>query len=127
MAQELWKPIENYEGEYLVSNKGRVKSIKTPYETLLKPKERVKKGLQVTLYKGKKSKAYYIDDLVNQAFYPNRKIYKCDKCGKELLKEKPIRLVRQKYGAGTYKQYYQIGRHDLCSKCIAKFDKWLEN
>lgn len=53
------------------------------------------------------------------------KNYRCYKCGK-VLDYKPTRMVKQKYGAGYYKQYYQVKTYDLCKNCYSKLDKWLE-
>ena len=52
------------------------------------------------------------------------KIYKCCICHK-VLKEKPIRLVKQKYGAGRYNQYHPIDRYDICKNCYVVFDRWI--
>ena len=47
-----------------------------------------------------------------------KKIYSCIICGKIYKQEaKPIRLVKQKYGTGTYKQYYNEKHFDLCVSC----------
>lgn len=54
-----------------------------------------------------------------------RKIYRCCICNKQ-LKEKPIRLVKQEYGAGNYKQYSQVDKYDICQRCYISFDRWLE-
>ena len=54
-----------------------------------------------------------------------RKIYRCCICHKR-LKEKPIRLVKQEYGMGNYKQYAQVDKYDICQRCYSVFDKWLE-
>lgn len=54
------------------------------------------------------------------------KRYFCCICHKELKEEKPIRLIKQIYGAGKYKQYYQTDRYDICKRCYFVFDKWLQ-
>lgn len=53
------------------------------------------------------------------------KIYKCCICH-EVLKEKPIRLVKQLYGYGNYKQYYPVRYYDFCKKCYARFNGWIK-
>ena len=56
---------------------------------------------------------------------PAIKIYKCCICH-ETLDYKPIRLTKQKYGAGPYKQYYPIENYDFCKRCYFKFQRWLD-
>lgn len=53
-----------------------------------------------------------------------KKIYRCCICH-NILREKPIRLVKQLYGIGNYKQYSTVEHYDICSKCYTAFDKWL--
>lgn len=53
-----------------------------------------------------------------------RKIYTCCICH-EILNYKPIRLVKQEYGAGTYNQYANICNYDFCKKCYNKFNSWI--
>jgi len=54
-----------------------------------------------------------------------QKIYKCCICHK-VLDYKPIRLVKQKYGIGNYKQYYPVENYDLCYNCYKIFAKWIK-
>ena len=53
------------------------------------------------------------------------KVYKCCICH-NVLRKKPIRLVKQIYGTGRYKQYATVEHYDICSKCYTVFDKWIE-
>lgn len=53
------------------------------------------------------------------------KKYTCYICNKE-LNYKPVRFVKQEYGAGNYKQYYQVDRFDLCNKCYEKLKNVVE-
>lgn len=69
--KEIWKDIEGYEGDYQVSNFGRVKSLKFGKELILKPVITTKKYLQVNLCKNKIRKVYHIHRLVAQAFISN--------------------------------------------------------
>nr|DAG56935.1 MAG TPA: homing endonuclease [Caudoviricetes sp.] len=80
--QEIWKDIEDYEGLYQVSNKGRVKSIERySYKgnrSIQKLKERILKVgirkdnyLTVVLRKNGKSTSYLVHRLVAQNFIPN--------------------------------------------------------
>ena len=65
MTKEFWKPILGYEKYYQVSNKGRIKNIKT--KRILKPRVHSNGYLRVCLaYKGIKDK--YIHRLVLEAF-----------------------------------------------------------
>lgn len=75
---EIWKDIENYEGDYQISSYGRVRSIKTKtyiYQDenhILKPRYNGNKGYaKVALYKNNKRKELKIHRLVALAFTPN--------------------------------------------------------
>lgn len=52
------------------------------------------------------------------------KIYKCCICH-QALNYKPIRLVKQKYGIGKYKQYANEENYDFCKECYKKFNRWI--
>ena len=76
--KEIWKDIEGYEGLYLVSNKGRIKSLVTRTNTgrmikrvkVMRP--RSNHGyLYVSLAKDKAYKNKFVHRLVGQAFVPN--------------------------------------------------------
>lgn len=72
--KEVWKDIEEYEGQYQVSDQGRVRSL--PNQTnktirILKPQTLPTGYLYVILCKDGKVKHYYIHRLVAQAFIPN--------------------------------------------------------
>ncbi|WCT58847.1 NUMOD4 domain-containing protein [Limosilactobacillus vaginalis] len=81
MADEIWKPVRNYEGLYEVSNMGRVKSISHKSWNgkgyfLTKPKiikPRIKRFgyLSVALSKNNKAKEFKVHRLVAIAFIPN--------------------------------------------------------
>ena len=69
--EEIWCPIKGYEGLYEVSDKGRVRSLKSGKERILKPL-RIKTGyLQVQLLKNGEQKMYLVHRLVAQTFTPN--------------------------------------------------------
>lgn len=53
------------------------------------------------------------------------KDYYCCICHNK-LEEKPIRLVKQEYGAGNYNQYANVDKYDICSRCYEVFNKWIE-
>ena len=71
MAEEIWCPINGYEGLYGVSDQGRVKSLKFGKERILKPVLTPKGYLQVNLYKNGEMKTYRIHRLVAQTFILN--------------------------------------------------------
>ena len=72
MIKEIWKPVVGYEGLYMVSNWGRVKSIKFGKEIILKQHINIKGGYYyVCLLKNGKHKNYYVHRLVAEAFIPN--------------------------------------------------------
>lgn len=68
--KEVWKHINGYE-DYMVSNLGRVKSLKYEKEKILRPGNNGDGYLFVTLYKNTKKKHYLVHLLVAQAFIPN--------------------------------------------------------
>ena len=71
MENEIWKEIEGYDGDYLISNLGKVKSLKYNKEYILK------QGIDgsgyhfVNLYKNNISKMFFVHRLVSKAFIPN--------------------------------------------------------
>ena len=67
--RENWKPIKNFEDQYLVSNYGNVKSLRR--NKILKPYTNNTKYLYVCLSNGKSKKHYRIHRLVANAFIPN--------------------------------------------------------
>lgn len=66
MAEEIFKPIPNYEGLYEVSNIGNVKSLK--YKKNLKPYFSKKGYLRFILSKNKNIKGFHAHQLVAMAF-----------------------------------------------------------
>lgn len=73
MEQEIWKDVVGYEGKYMVSNLGRVKSMnynRTGKEKILKPTKNSKGRFQVSLSKNGKVKRL-VHQLVLKAFVPN--------------------------------------------------------
>jgi hypothetical protein len=75
-AEEFWKDISGYIGLYMVSNWGRIKSLKKNYgnngcyqEKILKPRICGKYGhLKIGLFKNNSHKDYLIHRLVLEAF-----------------------------------------------------------
>ena len=68
---EVWRDIENYEGDYQVSNFGRIKSFKSDIVKIRKPYLDKDGYLQIVLSKNGISKWVKIHRLVAQAFIPN--------------------------------------------------------
>ena len=74
MKEEIWKDIVGFEGYYMVSNMGNVKSLNyrmTGKEGILKPSDNGTGYLQVILCKDGKSKHCYVHQLVATAFCEN--------------------------------------------------------
>lgn len=66
--QEIWKDIKDYEGLYMVSNKGRIKSLYRNKEIILKPAHTDNGYLMIGLYKNGHRKPTNIHRLVANAF-----------------------------------------------------------
>lgn len=69
-AQEIWKPVADYEGLYMVSNLGRVKSVPRPGTKggILKPAPDDRGYLKVKLYKNGGKSTHQVHRLVMRAF-----------------------------------------------------------
>jgi len=53
LKDEIWKDVQNYEGHYMVSNMGRIKSLKCNRERLLNPWDNGRGYVRVELHNGK--------------------------------------------------------------------------
>ena len=71
MTEEIWCPINGYEGLYDVSDKGRVRSLKFGKERILKPLRNTCGYLQVCLCKNGEIKQCLVHRIVAQTFNPN--------------------------------------------------------
>lgn len=71
LPHEQWKPIEGYKGKYLVSNMGRIKSLKHLKPRILAVFTNNKGYDRVALSKDGKSRHFLVSRLVAQAFCPN--------------------------------------------------------
>ena len=72
--KEHWKEIEGYDGEYLISDLGRVKSLKREEEHILSPGITSKNHLGVGLCKDGIRRRHRVHRLVAEAFKPNPNI-----------------------------------------------------
>ena len=72
---EIWENIEGYEGQYQISNYGRVKSFKNGKEQIIKGNINQKGYCIVDLYKNKEKKHFQVHRLVAKAFIPNPNNY----------------------------------------------------
>ena len=70
--KEMWKDIEGYDGDYQVSNRGRVRSLKFGREKILK-ENTVSEYRMIELFggKGERRKLCLVSRLVAQAFRPD--------------------------------------------------------
>ena len=69
IMEEIWKPIEGYEGLYEISSYGRVKSLRR--NIILEPKKEPTGYLRCNLYLNKNMKTVSIHRLVALTFIPN--------------------------------------------------------
>ena len=71
--EEIWKDIEGYEGMYMVSSLGRVKTLIGRYKNVTILKESIKNNgyCSITLYKNKIPHTYLVHRLVAKAFMNN--------------------------------------------------------
>ena len=71
LPHEIWRDIDGYEGIYMVSNMGRVKSFYGIGEMLLTPSANRGGYMYVVLTKDKVRKSRKVHTLVGRAFLPN--------------------------------------------------------
>ena len=69
--EEIWRPINGYQGLYGVSDQGRVRSLKFGKERILKPRRTPQGYLLVCLCKNGEIKQCLVHRLVSQTFIPN--------------------------------------------------------
>ena len=71
ISDEEWKPVKGYNGKYLVSNYGRVKSLKRSKEKILTAFPNNKGYYRVCLSKNGKGRHFLVSRLVAMAFREN--------------------------------------------------------
>lgn len=71
LPDEVWLPIEGYDNKYLVSNYGRIKSLKRTMAKLLTAFPNNKGYYRVCLSHHGKGKHFLVSRIVAQAFCPN--------------------------------------------------------
>ena len=71
LKNEQWKDVDGYDGMYQVSDLGRVRSLKYGKVRVLRFGKNHKGYLQISLYKDRKIKRFYVHRLVANAFIPN--------------------------------------------------------
>lgn len=71
--KELWRTIPNYDDQYLISNMGRIKSLKT--NKLLSATQHSDGFMKIRLWRNNKAKNFLIHRLVAQAFISNPREY----------------------------------------------------
>lgn len=69
--EEIWKDIEEYDGQYQVSNLGNVRSLKFGKVRILKQSVHKQGYKNAKLCKNGKEKVYKVHRLVAEAFIPN--------------------------------------------------------
>lgn len=73
---EIWKDIEGYNGDYQISNKGRVKSLKNKNPLIMSLIQQTTSNYYcIGLCKDNHKKKYSVDRLVAEAFIPNPNNY----------------------------------------------------
>lgn len=68
---EVWKEIEGFNGDYLVSNYGRVKSFKMKHERIMRLRKDKDGYMLITLHNNNHVTTKKVHRLVAQAFIPN--------------------------------------------------------
>ena len=71
IPDEIWKPIEGYDGKYLVSSFGRIKSLKHRKEKILTAFVNNKGYYRVCLSNDGKGRHFLVSRLVAMAFCEN--------------------------------------------------------
>lgn len=132
LENEIWKDIEGYEGEYQISNMGRIKSLKrkVPYIMSL-VLGRTNMYYSIGLTKNGIKKQYSIDRLVAKAFIPNPnnlpEVNHIDENTKNNFANNLEWVSHsQNIKHSAHKQSYPVGQYDLNNNLIQKYPSLAE-
>lgn len=125
---EIWKDIQGYEGEYQVSNMGRVKSLKNKNKPLIMSLvlSRTQNYYSVGLTKKGQKKQYSVNRLVAEAFIPNPNNYKeVNHIDEDTTNNKVDNLEWTDHSNNVkhsiYRQSYPVLQYDLNYNLIGKY------
>lgn len=129
--KEIWKEIKDYEGLYLVSNFGNVKSLDRfkvndkfgngyiNKGRILKPRLNIKNGYCYVSLRGKTNKYCAIHRLVAETFIPNPENKPCVNHKNEIKTDNRVENLEwcTKFYNNTYNN-----KHKRCCKKVAQYD-----
>ena len=125
MRKELWKMIPGYEGLYMVSDLGRVKSIRFEKERILKT-DMSSGYLRVML--GRRNGHFLVHRLVAEAFIPNPDNLPCVNHINEVKTDNRVenlewctKKYNTNYGKGRERMVEKQRNRKDCSKVILQF------
>ena len=140
--EEIWKDIKGYEGQYQVSNTGKVRSLqrtlssgccgigRTIKELVLRPYTDHHGYLRLQLSKNSKTKKFLVHRLVAEAFIPNPNGYRCVNHKDETHTNNSVENLEwctHKYNSnyGTIKERKRAKQlnHPSISKRVEQLDK----
>lgn len=128
--EEIWKEIDGFDGDYMVSNLGNVKSLKYGKERFLKPRTDRKGYLSIALHKGKIREQWKVHRLVATYFVSNPNNYtdvnhidedKTNNCADNL--EWCDKTYNNNYGHRNKNISIKNKNHPSLSKKVAQYDK----
>ena len=117
LNMEIWKPIKDYP-DYMVSNLGRVKSLRFGKEKILKTQSDKDGYKKINLFKDKKSNNKKIHRLVAEAFIPNPNNLPCINHKNEIKDDN--RLENLEWCSVAYNNIYGT-RIEKLKKTILQF------
>ena len=127
IEDELWKDIQGYDGDYQISNYGRVKSLKRKNPLILSPiLGRTEDYYSIGLTKNGNKSHYSIDRLVAEAFIPNPNNYPEVNHIDENTKNNNANNLEwvthsQNIKHSAYRQSYPVAQYDKNYNLIAKY------